>query len=428
MRVLEGPREGAIPPDPNILADDASSTAGPQAASVMTVEDTLEYAIPADESVSTPPEASGPALALERSTGVPGRNGAPPATDFTRVVRDHFDAWDRNDDGILSPDDVRAAARDRSITGRPAAALATLVTRLDDIESLSDDQWGFEDGIHRRDLARIEAMAASSNADEASAAGAFANRMHYAERRVRNTHRALFADPMAGPSLSAMRQGMIGDCWVLASLGALVDRDPQAVVDMIEEQRNGNYRVTFPDGRSVTVAPPTDAELGFLGTAGADGLWVPVMEKAIGERYQQDYWFSTTELDHEPIGDGGHRREAIEILTGNPAVNISTGRGRRRPSDAQFLARLATAQAEGRIMAAGRTVNDDEAGIPKRHAYSVIDVNVEAQTVTIRNPWGNGEHENADGRPRDGRDDGVMVLSIGEFREWMDSIAIEQRD
>ncbi|MEO0815424.1 MAG: C2 family cysteine protease, partial [Myxococcota bacterium] len=333
----------------------------------------------------------------------------------------------QGDDEYLSRDDIRAAARDPSVTGRSAAALAVLVDRMDDIVGLSDDERLWESEIHRGDLAAIERMAASGNADDAATARSFANGMNAAERRIRNTNRDLFADPAAGPDLNSIRQGRIGDCWVLATVGSICAHDPQAIANMITERDDGRFRVNFPGGRTVTVPAPTDTELGFLGTAGSDGLWLPVLEKAVGEHYQQGYFFSTTELDHEPIGDGGQTADAIELLTGRDTTGFDPTRGRRRANDTVFFNRVADAFDADCVMVASRRRGGDGSTLAKRHAYSVIDVDREARTITIRNPWGSGDHM-VNGRPRDGRNDGVMVLSIPEFRNWMDWLVIQDRE
>jgi hypothetical protein len=48
-----------------------------------------------------------------------------------------------------------------------------------------------------------------------------------------------------GPSLADIRQGSIGDCYFLASLGAVAQTHPQAIRDMITDNRDGTYTVRF---------------------------------------------------------------------------------------------------------------------------------------------------------------------------------------
>ena len=47
------------------------------------------------------------------------------------------------------------------------------------------------------------------------------------------------------PSLSDIQQGSYGDCYFLSSLGALARNDPNAVKNMIHDNGNGTYTVTF---------------------------------------------------------------------------------------------------------------------------------------------------------------------------------------
>lgn len=54
------------------------------------------------------------------------------------------------------------------------------------------------------------------------------------------------------PRLADVQQGAIGDCWWMASMGAVADDGPEVIMDMIEENSDGTSTVTFPDGQEVT--------------------------------------------------------------------------------------------------------------------------------------------------------------------------------
>ncbi len=49
----------------------------------------------------------------------------------------------------------------------------------------------------------------------------------------------------SGPSLADIRQGSIGDCYFLASLGAVAQTHPQAIRDMITDNGDGTFTVRF---------------------------------------------------------------------------------------------------------------------------------------------------------------------------------------
>jgi Flp pilus assembly pilin Flp len=109
------------------------------------------------------------------------------------------------------------------------------------------------------------------------------------------------------PSLTDIRQGSIGDCWWMASMGAIADSDPQLLMDMIEENPNGTYTVTFPDGAEITVTgdfpyDPHDDRWAFARPVGADpAIWPMVLEKAyavkMGGYEAIEYSFASRGMD-----------------------------------------------------------------------------------------------------------------------------------
>jgi hypothetical protein len=59
-----------------------------------------------------------------------------------------------------------------------------------------------------------------------------------------------------------VRQGAIGDCWLVASMAALAQQRPDLVEDMIRLNDNGTYTVTlYDDGRPVQVTVTPDFPL-----------------------------------------------------------------------------------------------------------------------------------------------------------------------
>lgn len=60
----------------------------------------------------------------------------------------------------------------------------------------------------------------------------------------------------------AIDQRTVGDCWFLSSVGAMAStpEGKESIKNMIEDNGDGTYTVTFPDD-PVTVDEPTQAEL-----------------------------------------------------------------------------------------------------------------------------------------------------------------------
>ena len=71
----------------------------------------------------------------------------------------------------------------------------------------------------------------------------------------------------------------------------------------------------------------------------------------------------------------------------------------------------------------GRTAN----GLPMAHAYSVLDYNAKTDEITIRNPWGHTEVNNASGSTRDGKNDGTFKMPLSEFKATYSMITYQAR-
>lgn len=69
-----------------------------------------------------------------------------------------------------------------------------------------------------------------------------------------------------------------------------------------------------------------------------------------------------------------------------------------------------------------------EQGLQTKHEYSIENYDPATRTVTIRNPWGKGDPLTADGKPRDGKDDGVFTMSLDEFQRTFSDVAYGQKE
>src|SRR5208283_2122475 len=88
----------------------------------------------------------------------------------------------------------------------------------------------------------------------------------------------------AGPTMSDINQGYLGDCYLLSSLAEVANQNPSAISSMITNNGNGTYGVRFyVNGapRYVTV----DAQLADGGTIFNSGsnIWGSLVEQAYAE-------------------------------------------------------------------------------------------------------------------------------------------------
>jgi hypothetical protein len=229
---------------------------------------------------------------------------------------------------------------------------------------------------------------------------------------------------------SDIQQGALGDCYFLASLSALAKANPELLRDMIRESGDGTYTVTFHQrrlpfeagsGEFRAVEIQVSGELPMLNGSPAysrpvdangpnQELWVAILEKAYAT-YRGGYGLSV----------GGWPANAMETLTGVS----STSQDPHKVSLEHLRDRLKTGHA-----VAATTLIDlrvDATDLPDRtdsnplfqsgrlapsHVYTVVGVDVENGTVTLRNPWGDALGRSAE-----------VVLSYAEFQEAFAEIA-----
>ena len=329
----------------------------------------------------------------------------PPAS-FVDVAQDMF-IYLAGRDGFLSSEDLDAAMTDPYLTLEQSAALLTMRRLQNGLEEMSNDELFDEnDGITYEDLeayrrvGKLPGKATDRTPDEQ-----FARE----KRFMQGYSQELFANGL--PDESAIRQGNLGDCYFLAALGSAVAQDPQAVADMVRPESDGSYTVTFPDGRSANVAPPTLAEIASYGDSGTDGMWVTLFERAAGMVRDSDSELPAEELDGGAIAG----RDGAEFFSGDGTANADM---LAVTADETTRERMAAAFDEGRVVIAGikkDLFSDNREGLTTAHAYSILAYDPSTDNVTIRNPHGRGEHDGKDGKPLDGVDDGTFTLTMDEF-------------
>ena len=171
------------------------------------------------------------------------------------------------------------------------------------------------------------------------------------------------------PKVGEIAQGGIGNCWCLASMGAVAKQAPGLIKQMIKKNADGTFTVTFGDGRRVTVSADLPVNGARVGKSG----WPAILEKAFAERYGT----------YDRLR--GWPDDAMEMLTGKAAKahraqkpsigEIAKGFRRRRAYAVSFPKDLAIPNAA-------------ERGIVGNHAYAVIGVNKLKGTLKLANPWG----------------------------------------
>lgn len=207
-------------------------------------------------------------------------------------------------------------------------------------------------------------------------------------------------------------QGYIGDCWIMAAMTSVAQEHPEIIENMIHRNPNGTYTVTFhEDGEPVEITVTPDVPLNEDGEpifaefplAGVDlfgsdyELWPAIIEKAYA-RYSGNY------RDIE----GGQAEDALEAMTGVESESYDM--------DELSIEQLADIHEGGGAITMSSLDDPDETDFYSNgelvtgHAYYVTEIDEEAGTVTIRNPWGYYIDP--------------ITLTLDEYRENFDRVGV----
>ncbi|MEQ1631587.1 MAG: C2 family cysteine protease [Planctomycetota bacterium] len=402
---------------------------------------------------------------------------APKPRTFAEVTRTCFAAWDRDGDGTLQPLEIDALCVRADTVGEEAAAIASLKRVIRSGKYAVPPLTVAELTKARpspagRTRARPPAADAAAAGDAARAGASDTDRSDSPEpsptsgpsapalrqpnfqssfanslRRIRSTKRELFVDPT--PDLDACRQGPLGDCFLVAAVGAMVARDPLELMRRVEPKAEGGYVVHFGNGRTVEVAPLTDAELALSGTTGDEGLWLPVLEKAIGSlRQELDPAKYATDTATDAISKGGSTASMIRLLTGHTTVRIGlekrpkstekdqSGNAVLQPSQpagdhealaARVRTEVAAALRAGRLVASSTRQEAQPKGISGKHAYAVLAFDAATDELHLWNPHGNTHRPKGDKGLQNGYPTkaGRFSMPVADFVRVFSSVVIE---
>ncbi|HEY9758684.1 MAG TPA: C2 family cysteine protease [Oculatellaceae cyanobacterium] len=203
----------------------------------------------------------------------------------------------------------------------------------------------------------------------------------------------------------AVHQGVIGDCYFEAVVASLAQSNPKAIANMIKDNADGSFTVTFPGApdEPVTVTAPTEAELGLFNAGGSYGTWASVLEKAYGKFRDNQNWFSNS-VPQEAANSAGRAEPVIKLLTGKDATLTVLENLDDRKAIADALTKAFSSTPQKIVSAAvhhRRTWSEwynnvslssnSTDGFPEKHQYSILGFTPNGKgggMVKIRNPWG----------------------------------------
>jgi hypothetical protein len=225
-----------------------------------------------------------------------------------------------------------------------------------------------------------------------------------------HTQRQFANNPLfsaAGPSYSDIRQGALGDCYMLAAVSAIARDNPHALRQNIVDFDDGTYGVRvgnnfYREDNDLAVASSNSSTPAYAGLGRENSMWVAVYEKAWAHYRTGANTFASIE--------GGW---GVEV---NRAFG-STSAGERNIGSFGSAAAMAEEIANrwgGRQAVTIGILSGNGANLVTGHMYTVIsvarDFTDRILTITLRNPWGvDGGGNN------DGNNDGLVTVTPAQL-------------
>lgn len=211
-----------------------------------------------------------------------------------------------------------------------------------------------------------------------------------------------------GISANDIRQGALGDCWLLSSMMTLANNSPSSITDIISRNYDGNYIVTLwykklPYKYILTqeMVIEDDGQPAYASTPDAPPykLWPLILEKAMAMHTRK--FTDTNRGSYEKL-NGNDPAVALNALTGRQAVSQPIN----STADANVLLEAAVHsvhQGGGAVASTENTLNKGQKEtnpyylpggllgnypLIRAHAYAIVDADLEGKTLTLQNPHG----------------------------------------
>ncbi|MBD2205319.1 pre-peptidase C-terminal domain-containing protein [Calothrix sp. FACHB-1219] len=224
-----------------------------------------------------------------------------------------------------------------------------------------------------------------------------------------------------------VKQGFLGDCYFLASLGATARQQPSAIKNMFIDNGDGTFTVRFYgqyNGKVTTASdyvtvdrwlPTNVSGAGYTKQRFAKydnlnlGLWVALAEKAYAQFAESGLSQRDSNANSYGSIEGGWGYRVMPSLTGISGgyyADTSWSNTGTRSGAFLSLSQIATMLTTGKAMTAD-TISNPGLNIVGGHEYTIISADTANGTLTLYNPWG---------VTRQGETNGVLTLSYNDFR------------
>jgi hypothetical protein len=332
-------------------------------------------------------------------------------TPFTTILRAHWKEWSGTT-GTITPDQLDRLMQRRNIHGDAAAVLAAM-KREKDPKTKQPITWTMK---------RIE---------EYEALVAQHHKQNNYDKTYAHALAVIKADPHTlyvegAPHLSSIRQARSGDCWLLATIGALIHRNRHELRSLIADEGDHLYAVHFAY-HMLTVKAPTDAEIGAYTSDKDDGDWLYVLENATGQYREHFHHLHHVSEANDAALVGGNGALALQDILGRNSDHV--GMTPKKPQHDLVRKTLTRAFQQRRLVILGTTGDKTITlphGIAHGHCMALIGWDAAADKVTIWNPWGNTVEPKGTG-PNAGYKtvNGVFTMPLADFTRSFAGIDVE---
>ena len=216
-----------------------------------------------------------------------------------------------------------------------------------------------------------------------------------------------------GPKMRDIRQGKIGDCWLVASLASIVKNNPKTIENIMKDNKDGTVDVTLrresEPGRFKKEVYTVKKSLFRIkqGLSSSDdnvmsrskeNIWVQMIEKACSAYFSR----SEESINYYSItGGGGIGRDAFKIILGKEAKEGYDSKalsGDRKELFERIKKALVskTPLWYGINRQKGVVKDVDGDKLVTTHAFSLIGAEEKdgRYYITLRNPWGYNRDKN----------------------------------
>jgi hypothetical protein len=202
---------------------------------------------------------------------------------------------------------------------------------------------------------------------------------------------------VGGATYTDIRQGYLGDCYFVSSLGEAALKNPSIISNMFVVNGDGTYTVRFYNsGRAqyVTVDSflPTNssgqliyANLGAMFNNSGNELWTALAEKAYAQINEMGWLRSGLPGNGQNAYaaiEGGYIYAALGQITGQATTAFAMTSG------ATSFTTFVNAFNQGKMIGFASKSAPVSTQVVGNHAYAVVGYNATDQTVTLFNPWG----------------------------------------